>query len=97
MGLRYQCRSQHCNSSFDTERGLNTHRASCERYKRHEIAALDRRKARSAAISAKKKEFLDKARTRLKAKVSLLCLYYMMQARIESIEQGAIPIRIFES
>lgn len=42
--MRYLCRSLSCNEEFLTQRGLTAHRNSCGYYKRHELAAFERRK-----------------------------------------------------
>lgn len=70
----YRCRSTHCHASFDSERSLNLHRSTCDHYKRHEAAALEKRKEKrkekSLVIKAKKKEVLERAREKLLENVS---------------------------
>jgi hypothetical protein len=70
----YSCRSKYCYASFDSERSLNLHRNTCAHYKRHEAAALEKRKERrkeeSLVIKAKKKEVLERAREKLLENVS---------------------------
>ena len=68
------CKSRNCTQAFLTERGLNTHRASCEHYKRHEAAALQRRKELSRQVRARREKALDRARHQLENKVSILQL-----------------------
>lgn len=42
--MNHSCKSKYCNKAFNTPGGLSAHRTRCEHYKRHEAAALERRK-----------------------------------------------------
>jgi hypothetical protein len=64
----YSCRSRSCKAEFVTERGLSSHRINCIHYKRHEAAALLRRKDLAQKLRAKRSEGLAKVRTEVEKK-----------------------------
>jgi hypothetical protein len=66
--MLHACKSLHCKEVFQSARGLTTHRASCEHYKRHEAAACKRRKELACEDQARRHKALEKARERLERK-----------------------------
>jgi hypothetical protein len=48
-----------------TERGLSSHRVNCVHYKRHEVAALAKRKERSQKLQARRSQALAQVRVEM--------------------------------
>ena len=92
--MLYACKSLHCKEVFQSARGLTTHRASCEHYKRHEAAACKRRKELACEDQARRHKALEKAREQLGRKqnqVSSLRLSIKCQVSKVFLSPGAHP------
>ena len=71
--MGYSCRSRNCKQEFVTERALTVHRTNCIHYKRHEAAAVAKRKEWSEALRRQRTEALDLVRREVDRKRKQVC------------------------